>query len=123
VRGTGGALNKGARRVGRRCGREIRRRARVRTRRSMANAEGTELTRQAHGAERGKGHARQRLSDWQSGPVRQRERESAWAKETGADRSAPLGSEQEREGACEGELPLTGGMRLSDGAGTRPGWA
>jgi hypothetical protein len=43
--------------------------------------------------------------------------------ETGADRSAPLGSEQEREGARERELPLTGGVRLSHGAGARPSWA
>jgi hypothetical protein len=40
-------------------------------------------------------------------------------KETGADKSAPLGSEREREGAREGELPLTGGVRLSGGAGAR----
>jgi hypothetical protein len=40
-------------------------------------------------------------------------------KETGADRSVPLGSEQEREVAREGELPLTGGVRLSGGAGAR----
>jgi hypothetical protein len=37
-------------------------------------------------------------------------------KETGADRLAPLGSEREREGAREGELPLTGGVCLSSGA-------
>jgi hypothetical protein len=43
---------KGAGRVGGRRGRENRRRARVRTRRSMASAEGAELTGQAHGAER-----------------------------------------------------------------------
>jgi hypothetical protein len=43
---------KGAGRVGVRRGREIRRRARVRTRRSTAIAEGAKLTRQAHGAER-----------------------------------------------------------------------
>jgi hypothetical protein len=43
---------KGAGRVGGRRGREIRRRARVRTRQSMASAEGAELTGQAHGAER-----------------------------------------------------------------------
>jgi hypothetical protein len=40
-------------------------------------------------------------------------------KETGADRSAPLGSEREREGTSEGKLPLTGGVRLSGGAGAR----
>jgi hypothetical protein len=50
---------------------------------------------------------------------RERERESERAKETGTDRSAPLGSERESEGAREGELPLTGGVRLSGGAGTR----
>jgi hypothetical protein len=48
---------------------------------------------------------------------RERERESERAKETGADRLAPLGSEREREGVHEGELPLTGG------AGARLGWA
>ena len=42
----------GARRVGGRRGREIRRRARVRTRRSTASAEGAELTGQAHDVER-----------------------------------------------------------------------
>jgi hypothetical protein len=30
---------------------------------------------------------------------------------------------REREGAREGELPLTGGVRQSHGAGARPGWA
>jgi hypothetical protein len=54
--------------------------------------------------------------------VRQRERERT-GKKTGADRLAPLGSERGREGTREGELPLTGGVRLSDGAGARPGWA
>jgi hypothetical protein len=43
---------KGAGHVGGRRGREIRRRARVRTRRSTASAEGAKLTGQAHGAER-----------------------------------------------------------------------
>jgi hypothetical protein len=58
-----------------------------------------------------------------SGPgPRDRERGSA-GKKTGTDRLAPLGSERGREGAREGELPLTGGVRLSDGAGARPGWA
>jgi hypothetical protein len=53
----------------------------------------------------------------------ERERERARAKETGADRSAPLGNEREREGSREGELPLTGGVRLLGGAGAWPGWA
>jgi hypothetical protein len=44
-------------------------------------------------------------------------------KKTGADRLAPLGSEREREDARERELPLIGGVRLSGGAGARPGWA
>jgi hypothetical protein len=46
---------KGAGHVGERRGREIRRRARVRTRRSTARARKAELTRQAHDAEREKG--------------------------------------------------------------------
>jgi hypothetical protein len=70
-----------------------------------------------------KGDARgQRLGTGEPGP-RDRERESELAKETGADRLAPLGSEPPREGAHEGEPPLTGGVRLSGGAGARPGWA
>jgi hypothetical protein len=55
--------------------------------------------------------------------ARETERESERAKETGADRSAPLGSEREREGAREGELPLTGEVRLSGSVGMRPVWA
>jgi hypothetical protein len=72
--------------------------------------------------ERRKGCAGQRPGDWRTGPARQRERERA-GKKTGADKLAPLGSERGREGAREGELPLTSGVRLSDGAGARPGWA
>jgi hypothetical protein len=49
---------------------------------------------------------------------REGERESA-GKKTDADRLAPVGSERGREGAREGELPLTGEIRLSDGAGVR----
>jgi hypothetical protein len=52
VRGTGGALK---REVGPCRGRETRRRAQVRTRRSTAGAGKADLTRQAHGAEREKG--------------------------------------------------------------------
>jgi hypothetical protein len=40
-------------------------------------------------------------------------------KKIGANRLASLGSEREREGARERELPLTGGVRLSGGAGAR----
>jgi hypothetical protein len=43
--------------------------------------------------ERGKGRSGQRLSNWRTGPVRQREKRAG--EETGADRSAPLGSERE----------------------------
>ena len=112
----------GAGRVGGRRGREIRRRVRVRTRRSTARAGKAELTRQAHGAEREKG-TRGGNGSALANRARETERESERAKETGADRLAPLGSEREREGAREGELPLTGGVRLSGGAGARPGWA
>jgi hypothetical protein len=87
---------KGVGRVGGHRGRETWRRARVRTRRSMARAGKEELTRQAHGVERIKGCMGQRLGGWRSGPSRQRERGSARVKETGADKSAPLGSERER---------------------------
>jgi hypothetical protein len=45
--------------VGGRRGREIRRRARVRTRRSTARAGKAKLTKQAHGAKREKGGARE----------------------------------------------------------------
>ena len=68
-----------------------------------------------------KGRAGQRLGTGKSCP-RDKEREGKQEKETGADRLAPLGSEREREGAREGELPLTGGVRLSGGTGARPGW-
>jgi hypothetical protein len=51
---------------------------------------------------------------------RDRERGNARVNKTGADRLAPLGSEREREGARERELPLIGGVRLSGGAGA---WA
>jgi hypothetical protein len=62
----------------------------------------------------------QRLVIGELGP-RDRERERARGRT--ADRSAPLGSEREREGAHEGEPPLIGGVRPSGGAGARPGWA
>jgi hypothetical protein len=58
ARGERGALagsKKGAGRVGGHRGRETRRRARVRTRRSTARVRGAELTGQAHSAEKEKG--------------------------------------------------------------------
>jgi hypothetical protein len=64
----------------------------------------------------------QRLGTNEPGP-RDREGESERAKETSADRLTPLGSEREREGEHEGEPSLIGGVRLSGGAGMRPGWA
>jgi hypothetical protein len=87
-------------------------------RRSTVSAEKAELTRQAHGAEREKG-TRGGNGSTLANRARETERESERAKETGADRLAPLGSEREKEGAREGELPLTGGVRLSGGAGAR----
>jgi hypothetical protein len=114
---------KGAGRMGRRRGREIQGRARVRTRRSTASAEGAELTGQAHDTEREERGARGNGSaTGEPGPP-DRERESAQGRKIGTDRSTHLGSERGREGAREGELSLTCGVRLSDGAGTRPGWA
>jgi hypothetical protein len=67
---------KGDGRVGGRRGREIRRRARVRTRRSTTRAGKAKLTRQAHGAEREKGTRGatvQQLANW----ARETEREGA----------------------------------------------
>jgi hypothetical protein len=72
---------KGARRVGGHRGREIRRRTRVRTRRSTASAEGAELTGRVHGAEREEkgacGATARRLAD----RARETEREGARGEE------------------------------------------
>jgi hypothetical protein len=87
---------KGVGRMGGRRGRENRRRARVRTRRFTARAGKAKLTRQAHGAEREK---RTRGGNGSALANRAREteteRESERAKDIGADKSAPLGSERE----------------------------
>jgi hypothetical protein len=85
----------------------------------MARARKAELTRQAHGAEREKG-TRGGNGSALANQARETEREREQAKETSADRSAPLGSERAREGGHEGEPPLIGGVRLSGGAGV---WA
>jgi hypothetical protein len=66
---------KGARRVGGCHGRETRRRARVRTRRSMAGAGKADLTRQPHGAEREERDARGNDSTAGDPGPRNRERE------------------------------------------------
>jgi hypothetical protein len=85
--------NKGAGHVGGLRGREIRRRARVRTRRSTAGAGRAYLTGQAHGTEREEG-TRGATTQQLANRARETEREEGSAgEETGADRSAPLGSE------------------------------
>jgi hypothetical protein len=68
---------KGARHVGGHRGREIRRHARVRTRRSTASAEGAELTGRVHGAERGERGVRGNGSATGGPGPRDREREGA----------------------------------------------
>jgi hypothetical protein len=87
------------------------------------------MTGRAHGAEREKG-ARGARAQQLANQSRETERgEGSAGEETGVDRSAPLGIERERESALEGELALTGGARLSGGAGAqarglaRPSWA
>jgi hypothetical protein len=45
--------------------------------------------------------------------------EGRMGEETGADNSAPLGSERERGKRARDSLPLTGGARLSRAAGSR----
>jgi hypothetical protein len=53
----------------------------------------------------------------------QREKRGHAGGETGADRSAPLGSKREREGVREGELPLTGGTSARARGLAVPSWA
>jgi hypothetical protein len=89
-----------------------------------------DLTGRVHDAKREERGARGNDSATGEPGPRDREREEKRAgEETGADRSVPLGSEREREGARERELPLTCGVRLLGGANararglTRPSWA
>jgi hypothetical protein len=77
-----------------------------------------ELTRQAHDTQREKG-TRGDNGSALANRACEIERESERAKETGADRLAPLGSEREREGARERELPLIDGVRLPGGTSVR----
>jgi hypothetical protein len=71
----------------------------VRTCWSTASAKGAELIGQAHGAEREERGARGNDSATGDPGPRDRERGSERVKETGADKSAPLGNERERERA------------------------
>jgi hypothetical protein len=83
---------KGVGRVSKRRGRETRRRARVRMRRSTTSAKKAELTRQAHGAEREKrtrGCNGSALANWARGTERERERERERA--NGRRKLAPIG--------------------------------
>jgi hypothetical protein len=122
--GSSGALRWSWGHVGGRRGREFRRRARVRTRRSTAMAGRAKLTERVHGAEREKrGRAGNGSAPGSAGP-RDRERRGGRAGEaTSADRLAPVGRGRERESAWERKQSLTGGASLSSGAGARPGWA
>jgi hypothetical protein len=66
--------------------------------------------------ERKRGRAGQQLGNWRTRPTRQREIRGVRAKETGVDRSAPLGSERENErarktGADRRGPPIRGGRR------------
>jgi hypothetical protein len=114
---------KGAGRVGGRRGREIRRRARVRTCRSTASVEGAELTGQAHGAEREERGARG--NSWRYGPARQRERERVgegnWRRQIG-----PTGQRAREGGRARGRTTADRWgppVRRRGHAGARPGWA
>jgi hypothetical protein len=105
ARGERGALVGSKKRAGVRGwrrGREIWRRARVRTRQSTTSAKGAELTGLAHGAGREERGTRGNVLSTGEPGRRDRERGSARAKETGADRLAPAGRERGRERAREG---------------------
>ena len=111
---------KRAGRVDRYRGREIQRRARVRTRRSMASAEGAKLTGQAHGAEREKG-TRGATTQQLANRAREAERGEGRAGEENRRRQVGPTGQRAREGGREREreLPLTGGVLLSGGGGAR----
>jgi hypothetical protein len=114
---------KGARHVDGRCGREIQRRARVRTRRSTASVEGAKLTGQAHDAEREERGARSNSSATGDPGPRDRERERAgeenWRRQIG-----PTG-QRAREGArTRGRTVACETVRARGLAGpTWAGWA
>jgi hypothetical protein len=91
--------------VGGRRGREIRRRARVSTRRSTAGTGRADVTGRLHGAERERRGTRGATAQQLANRAREAEREEKRAGEdTGANRSAPVGRERggarERESCC-----------------------
>jgi hypothetical protein len=110
---------KGAGRVGGRRGREIRRRARVRTRRSTASVEGVKLTGRVHDAEReergarGNGSAPGRMG-LRSREGRGRAGEGNWRRQVG-----PTRQRARERGERAGRLAPTGGVRLSGAAVAR----
>jgi hypothetical protein len=92
----------------------------VRARWSTAGAGRAELAGKAHDAEREKGGGRGATTQRLAERARETEKEEGRAGETtGADKSAPLGSEREEGKGARDGLPLTGGARLSVAAGAR----
>jgi hypothetical protein len=76
------------------------------------------LTGRVHGAEReGRGARGNGSATGEPGP-RGRERRTAWVKKP-APTGRPQWGKSERESARERELPLTGEVRLSGGAGAQ----
>jgi hypothetical protein len=122
--GTGGA-QKGARTWAERPGRGSRRRARVRARWSTAAAGRPELTGEAHGVEREKGHAGNGSAPGSVGP-RDREgkgmrRRGNWRRQVGPTGQRARGRERSagQTAADRRDPPVKGGRR----AGVRPVWA
>jgi hypothetical protein len=111
--------------VGMRCGREIRRRARVRTRRSTTSAEGAELTGQAHGAEREERGARG--NDSATGDPGPRDRERECTGEGNLRRQiGPTGQRARVGGRARGRTATNRRgppVRQRGRTGARPGWA
>ena len=117
---------KGARRVGGRRGRETRRRARVRTRRSTAGAGKAKLTGQTHGAEREKGtHGGNNSALANQARETERERERTgkgnWHRQVG-----PTGQRASEGGRARGRTVADRRgppVRWRGRAGVRPSWA
>jgi hypothetical protein len=111
--------------VGGRRGREIQRRARVRTRRSTASVEGAKLTGQAHGTEREervRGAMARRLAN----RARETEREGARRGEKQAPTDRPTGQRARERGHARGRTAVDRRgppVRRRGRAGARPGWA